>query len=84
MSAPTSTPAPKFLATMPRGDGNENPPDLGIFALRREDLRTHDGNLFEQGLWAVAVHRFGNWRMGIPLNRCGSRSLCCIVPRLNL
>jgi serine O-acetyltransferase len=65
MIAPTSTPAPKLLAPMPRGDRNENPPDLGIFALLREDLRTHDGNLFEQGFWAVAVHRLGNWRMGI-------------------
>ncbi len=26
---------------------------------------THGGNLFEQGFWAVAVHRFGNWRMGV-------------------
>lgn len=31
----------------------------------REDLRTHDGQFLEQGFWAVAVHRFGNWRMGI-------------------
>ena len=43
-----------------------NPPGIGLFALLREDLRTHDGNLFEQGFWAVAVHRFGNWRMGLP------------------
>lgn len=46
------------------GDRNANPPDIGIWALLREDLRTHDGNCFEQGFWAVAVHRFGNWRMG--------------------
>src|SRR5271167_921929 len=46
-----------------RGDRNENPPNIGFLALLREDLRTHDGNLFEQGFWAVAVHRFGNWRM---------------------
>jgi serine O-acetyltransferase len=30
-----------------------------------EDSRTHDNDLLEQGFWAVAVHRFGNWRMGI-------------------
>ena len=30
-----------------------------------EDLRTHDGKVLEQGLWAVAVHRFGNWRMDV-------------------
>ncbi len=49
----------------PRGDRNENPPGIGFLALLREDLRTHGGNLFEQGFWAVAVHRFGNWRMGV-------------------
>jgi serine O-acetyltransferase len=43
-----------------------NPPGLGLLALLREDLRTHDGNIFEQGFWAIAVHRFGNWRMGRP------------------
>lgn len=51
---------------LPRGDRNENPTDIGFVALLREDLRTHDGNLFEQGFWAVAVHRFGNRRMGLP------------------
>jgi serine O-acetyltransferase len=47
-----------------RGDCNQNPPGIGFLALLREDLRTHEGNLFEQGFWAIAVHRFGNWRMG--------------------
>lgn len=51
---------------LPRGDHNENPPDIGLWALLKEDLRTHEGDLFEQGFWAVAVHRFGNWRMGLP------------------
>lgn len=48
-----------------RGDKNLNPPGLGFLALLREDLRTHDGKLFEQGFWAIATHRFGNWRMKI-------------------
>jgi serine O-acetyltransferase len=48
-----------------RGDRNLNPQGIGLLALLREDLRTHDGNPFEQGFWAVAVHRFGNWRMGV-------------------
>lgn len=48
-----------------RGDRNGNPPGIGLLALLREDLRTHDGDPFEQGFWAVAVHRFGNWRMGV-------------------
>lgn len=51
--------------TLPKGDRNANPPGIRFFALLREDLRTHDGNFFEQGFWAVAVHRFGNWRMGV-------------------
>jgi serine O-acetyltransferase len=48
-----------------RGDKNQNPSEIGFLRLLREDLRTHDGMLLEQGFWAVAVHRFGNWRMGI-------------------
>ncbi len=47
------------------GAANQNPPDVSIFAILQEDLRTHDGNPFEQGFWAIAVHRFGNWRMNI-------------------
>jgi serine O-acetyltransferase len=43
-----------------------NPPGIGFLALLREDFRTHDRLLLEQGFWAVAVHRFGNWRMGLP------------------
>ncbi len=49
----------------PKGSVNNNPPGVGLIELLREDLRTHDGNFFEQGFWAVAVHRFGNWRMGV-------------------
>lgn len=48
-----------------RGDRNNNPQGLGLLVLLREDLRVHDGNLLEQGFWAVAVHRLGNWRMSI-------------------
>lgn len=47
------------------GSTNQNPPGMGLLALWREDFRTHDRKLFEQGFWAVAVHRFGNWRMGV-------------------
>src|SRR5580658_7734276 len=57
-------PRDAHLPPLASGASNENPPGLGLFSLLREDLRTHDGNLFEQGYWAVAVHRFGNWRMG--------------------
>lgn len=44
---------------------NQNPPELGLLALLREDLRTHGGKLSEQGFWALAVHRFGNWRLDV-------------------
>ncbi|HEX8911138.1 MAG TPA: hypothetical protein VF796_02180 [Humisphaera sp.] len=57
--------APTAPAAKP-GSRNMNPPGIGFLALLREDLKTHDGNWFEQGFWAVAVHRFGNWRMGLP------------------
>ena len=48
------------------GATNQNPAGIGFWALIREDLRTHDNKLLEQGFWALAVHRFGNWRMSIP------------------
>jgi serine O-acetyltransferase len=57
-----NTDAPPPLS---RGDRNENPAGVGFWALLREDLQTHEGNLFEQGFWAVAVHRFGNARMAV-------------------
>src|SRR3954466_15409127 len=58
-SAPATNVAPERA-----GSRNLNPAGIGFVALLREDLRTHHGNVFEQGFWAVAVHRFGNWRMG--------------------
>jgi serine O-acetyltransferase len=48
-----------------RGEVNLNPAEMGLWALLREDWRTHDRAWLDQGLWAVAVHRFGNWRMGV-------------------
>lgn len=47
------------------GESNGNPEDIGFLALLKEDLETHDGSLASPGFWAVAVHRFGNWRMDI-------------------
>ena len=44
---------------------NQNPKDISFLQLLREDLRTHDNDLLSQGFWAIAVHRYGNWRMGI-------------------
>lgn len=49
----------------PRGDENQNPKQISFWALLREDYETHDASLMQPGFWALAVHRFGNWRMGI-------------------
>jgi serine O-acetyltransferase len=48
-----------------RGLENENPSELSFWQLLSEDFETHDHNVFEQGFWAVANHRFGNWRLGL-------------------
>ncbi|MCC7004154.1 MAG: hypothetical protein IT357_18510 [Gemmatimonadaceae bacterium] len=52
-------------APLPRGDRNMNPPGIGLVSLLHEDYATHDRHLFEPGFLAVAVHRFGNARMGV-------------------
>lgn len=49
----------------PRGSSNENPAGIGFWSLVAEDLRTHEGDVFAQGFWALLNHRFGNWRMGV-------------------
>jgi serine O-acetyltransferase len=36
---------------------------MSLMELWKEDLRTHERDLFSQGFWAIALHRFGNWRM---------------------
>jgi serine O-acetyltransferase len=36
-----------------------------MFDNLREDWRTHDRQLSRQGLWAMAVYRFGRWRYQI-------------------
>jgi serine O-acetyltransferase len=56
--------SPGGLPPLSAGDRNGNPPGISFLDLLREDLRNHGGTVFEQGFWAVAVHRFGNWRMG--------------------
>jgi serine O-acetyltransferase len=60
-----SVPVVPAKAASMRGETSQNPPGIGLLALLREDRRTHDGKWLEQGFWAVAVHRFGNWRMGV-------------------
>jgi serine O-acetyltransferase len=65
---PTESPALTVdpVPSKNRGDRNLNPAGIGFLALLGEDLRTHDNNTWEQGFWAIAVHRLGNWRMGFP------------------
>ena len=62
---PTHLPSTQAKPESMLGRANQNPPGLGLFALLREDRRTHDNKWLEQGFWAVAVHRFGNWRMSV-------------------
>jgi serine O-acetyltransferase len=63
---PPETPGGRRLPPpRPKGDRNENPPGIGLAALIAEDFRTHGASLLSPGFWAVAVHRFGNWRMGV-------------------
>lgn len=61
--AETSNVRPDFDVL--HGTLNRNPPNIGFLALLKEDFITYDCDFFSQGLWAVVVHRFGNWRMGI-------------------
>jgi serine O-acetyltransferase len=64
-AAPVEATPRDELPPLNHGDRNLNPPGIGFLALLQEDLRTHGGGLFEPGFWAVAVHRFGNWRMDL-------------------
>ena len=50
---------------LPRGDVNANPAGIGLRQLLSEDLATHGGDVLSPGFWALAVHRFGNWRMDV-------------------
>jgi serine acetyltransferase len=44
------------------GEEKDNP---GLLAQIAEDWRTHGRDWTRPGFQAVAIHRFGNWRMGI-------------------
>jgi len=62
---PSADPAVRPQSDVELGRFNHNPPGVGFWQLIREDYATHGRDLFSQGFWAVAVHRFGNMRMGI-------------------
>jgi serine O-acetyltransferase len=59
-AAPSSSQQPSIKGTL-----DQNPKEIGLFALLGEDLATHGHRLSAPGFWAVALHRFGNWRMGV-------------------
>jgi serine O-acetyltransferase len=48
-----------------KGTRDQNPKEIGLFALLSEDLETYGHRFSAPGFWAVALHRFGNWRMGV-------------------
>ena len=52
------------LPPMPDGKLNQNPKGINFWSLIKEDFNTHECRPV-QGFWVLALHRFGNWRMGI-------------------
>jgi len=64
-SAEAAAPAETHPIDDRLGERNQNPPGMSLWQLWREDLRTHENDLLMQGFWALAVHRFGNWRMDV-------------------
>lgn len=75
----TNTKRTPNLPPLPKGDKNENPTGISFLELLAEDFATYDKSLLEPGFWAVAVHRFGNWRMGI--KRKVFRAPCTVAYR---
>lgn len=49
----------------PLGDRNRNPPDIGLWALVREDYRANNNKLLAPGFLAIFVHRLINARWKI-------------------
>jgi len=52
-------------SALPAGKENANPAGIGLGALLAEDFRTHGRDPLSPGFWALAIHRFGNWRMDV-------------------
>jgi len=47
------------------GSSNMNPGEITFWQLVKEDFVAHERDFLSQGFFALFVHRFGNWRMGI-------------------
>ena len=58
-------PVRRHFAREEGGFVNTNPTEIGFWDLVREDFRTHNGDFFSQGFWALFWQRFGNWRMSL-------------------
>lgn len=61
----STTSSPPGVQNPVPGDKNQNPPNISFIKLIIEDFQTYDKNFFAPGFWAIAIHRFGNWRMDI-------------------
>jgi serine O-acetyltransferase len=61
---PSAEPSSSKQPTI-KGKRDQNPKDIGLLALLGEDLATYEHRWSAPGFWAVALHRFGNWRMGV-------------------
>lgn len=48
-----------------RGTRDQNPTELSLFDLLKEDFETHARHWSAPGFWAVAIHRLGNRRMSV-------------------
>lgn len=60
---PTAPKTPPLMDHARTGTGADG---LGLWTLIREDLRSHGGDWTRPGFRALAVYRFGVWRMGLP------------------
>src|SRR6187455_509080 len=65
MNEPTAAPLQTTAPPRALGTYDANPPGVSLYALIAEDYAAHGRRLLAPGFWAVAVHRFGNWRKGI-------------------
>jgi serine O-acetyltransferase len=66
MSASPESQRQRQLSSRPNrvGDENHNPENMTLLELIREDFRTN-GSSLTPGFLALAIHRFGNWRMDV-------------------
>jgi serine O-acetyltransferase len=77
---PSPDPLVRPQSDLDLGRYNLNPPGRTLRQLVREDYETHGRDPWSQGFWAIAVHRFGNWRMGVRNKLL--RALCGLLFRI--